>query len=241
MVKEVKTAPRQAERDSRQIPAWHIVVLSVVTLGIYNLYWFYKTLNQLKTAAEIALEVENPGAAAAAETNESPSDRAVMDELRNEARTALSRLSRDGSKEVFLAMHKWPVGMHTLLFAIPVVNLLALMRLVNQFCLLRPGRTDIRENSRFIAFALSLGFGASVLLLKLPLMAVQYKLITYFAVTSLFLAVAQSWLNQYWKVYEDDKLLVRQAFNPLEILLIVLGASFIGLLVVSLDVLPKLP
>ncbi|HNG77479.1 MAG TPA: hypothetical protein PLY72_23600, partial [Candidatus Obscuribacter sp.] len=154
---------------------------------------------------------------------------------------ALSRLSRDGSKEVFLAMHKWPVGMYTLLFAIPVVNLLALMRLVNQFCLLRPGRTDIRENSRFIAFALSLGFGASVLLLKLPLMAVQYKLITYFAVTSLFLAVAQSWLNQYWKVYEDDKLLVRQAFNPLEILLIVVGASFIGLLVVSLDVLPKLP
>ena len=72
-------------------------------------------------------------------------------------------------------------------------------------------------------------------------MAVQYKLITYFAVTSLFLAVAQSWLNQYWKVYEDDKLLVRQAFNPLEILLIVVGASFIGLLVVSLDVLPKLP
>ncbi|HNG77540.1 MAG TPA: DUF4234 domain-containing protein, partial [Candidatus Obscuribacter sp.] len=104
MVKEVKTAPKQAERDSRQIPAWHVVVLSVVTLGIYNLYWFYKTLNQLKTAAEIALEVENPGAAAAAETNESPSDRAVMDELRNEARTALSRLSRDGSKEVFLAM-----------------------------------------------------------------------------------------------------------------------------------------
>jgi len=42
-------------------------------------------------------------------------------------------------------------------------------------------------------------------------------------------------------VYEDDKLLVRQAFNPLEILLIVVGASFIGLLVVSLDVLPKLP
>ncbi|HMW92196.1 MAG TPA: DUF4234 domain-containing protein, partial [Candidatus Obscuribacter sp.] len=103
MVKEVKTAPKQAERDSRQIPAWHVVVLSVVTLGIYNLYWFYKTLNQLKTAAEIALEVENPGAAAAG-TNESASDRAVMDELRNEARTALSRLSRDGSKEVFLAM-----------------------------------------------------------------------------------------------------------------------------------------
>ncbi|MDX1988873.1 MAG: DUF4234 domain-containing protein [Candidatus Obscuribacter sp.] len=240
MVKEVKTAPKQAERDSRQIPAWHIVVLSVVTLGIYNLYWFYKTLSQLKTAAQIALEVENPGAVAP-NTNESESDRAVMDELRNEARTALSRLSRDGSKEVFLAMHKWPVGMYTLLFAIPMVNLLALMRLVNQFCLLQPGRKEIRENSRFLAFALSLGFGASVLLLKLPFMAVQYKLITYFAVTSLFLSVAQSWLNQYWKVYEADKLLVRQAFNPLEILLIVLGASFIGLLVVSLDVLPKLP
>lgn len=240
MVKEVKTAPKQAERDSRQIPAWHVVVLSVVTLGIYNLYWFYKTLNQLKTAAQIAFEVENPGSIAP-ETNQSESDRAVMDELRKEARAALNTLSRDDSKEVFLAMHKWPVGMYTLLFAIPVVNLLALMRLVNQFCLLRPGSKDLRENSRFLAFALSLGFGASVLLLKLPLLAVQYKLLTYFTVTSLFLAVAQSWLNQYWKVYEGDRLLVRQAFNPLEILLIVLGASFIGLLVVSQDVLPKLP
>lgn len=44
--------------DSRQQPAWHVVVLSVLTCMAYPLYWYYKTWRDLQREAAAA----EPGA-----------------------------------------------------------------------------------------------------------------------------------------------------------------------------------
>jgi hypothetical protein len=42
-------------RYSRVLPIWRFALLSIVTLGIYNIIWFYKTWNML--AAELKLQI----------------------------------------------------------------------------------------------------------------------------------------------------------------------------------------
>lgn len=190
----------QPAPDSKQIPAWHVVTLSVFSCGIYNFYWFYKALKELHNAA-----------ANSAETG------------------PLMRLENAGTKDTFLALAKWPVGMFTLMFAVPILNLIALMRVIDQICLLIPEETPLKRNSKLTAFLMALGFGSCVLLLKLPFLAEHIKLLIFFSVSSLFLAIPQNWLNKHWKLYENDRLLVRQAFNPVELVLIIAGASLLGL------------
>lgn len=223
------------DRDSKQVPAWHVAVLSISTLSLYNIYWIYKVLSQLRSSAALCVEMtdkkEKP-AEANYESSLTQRDLADLAELKREGRDALMRLENNGTKDLFLAMSKWPVGIFSLFFAVPVANMIILMRIVAQFCALVPEPTAfVRNNSRLVGFAVALLFGALSLLWHLK--GLYYLL---FLLSCLPLAIAQTWLNRFWKVYENDKLLVRQAFNPLELGLIICGASFIGLILISPDV-----
>lgn len=227
------------DRDSKQVPAWHVAVLSISTFSLYNIYWIYKILSQLRSSAELCVEISAPAtkeksaeAGSGYEASLTERDLADLAELKREGRDAMMRLENNGTKDSFLSMSKWPVGMFSLFFAVPVANMIVLMRIVAQFCTLVPEPTAfVRNNSRLVGFAIALLFGALSLLWHLK--GLYYLM---FLISCLPLAVAQTWLNRFWKVYENDKLLVRQAFNPIELGLIICGASFLGLILISPDV-----
>ncbi|MBX3136730.1 DUF4234 domain-containing protein [Candidatus Obscuribacterales bacterium] len=45
---ETESAPQHVK--SMQQPAWHVVLLSVFSLSLYLVYWFFKTAKDLKAA-----------------------------------------------------------------------------------------------------------------------------------------------------------------------------------------------
>lgn len=53
------------------------------------------------------------------------------------------------------------------------------------------------------------------------------------------LAIAQHWLNQYWKQHEPADSLVRQAFSALELCAVIFGSLLLGLIVITPFVVPK--
>lgn len=235
-----KTEPKQnktddnewPDRDSRQVPAWHVAVLSVCSFATYNIYWIYKILSQLRASAQLCAELSN---------NEKPSyevslsqrDLVELAELKREGRDAMMRLENNGTKDSFLSMSSWPVAMFALVFAVPIANMIVLMRAAAQVFSLLPEQTSpLRINAKFAAFVTALAYGGLVLLGLLP-----GRLVILYLATCLPLVFVQICLNKFWKVYESDKLLVRQAFNPLELGLIICGSTILALILFSKDIL----
>lgn len=56
--------------------------------------------------------------------------------------------------------------------------------------------------------------------------------------TTIPIAIAQHQLNDYWRTQEDSKLLVRHAFTPLELVAIIIGASWLGLCIAGFMIVP---
>ncbi|MBS1991638.1 MAG: hypothetical protein JSS83_14035 [Cyanobacteria bacterium SZAS LIN-3] len=184
---------------SKQQPPWHVFVLSVLTLSLYNFYWFYKNL--------LLLNQEIPAQSAATPTE-----------------TA-------GKKPRFCQLHPY---FSTLLFFLPVVNMIILMEFFAATGDLIPDQESFwHKNNLFCAFALALSFGALFLLSVLPN---PYHL--FYLTNALPLAVAQQALNKHWHKTENGSLLLRSAFNPLELVVIFFGAGCLGLVAISSSVLP---
>lgn len=219
------------ERDSRQIPAWHVIVLSVSSFGLYNIYWIYRNLSQLRTCAQVALDTKSDQKLYFDESTMDDQEKKDFAELKQEARGALLRLDNAGTREAFLNFAKCPAGVFATVFAVPVANLIILMRSASQFATLIPDQlSNVRKNALFISFCVALAYGALSLLAKLP---GAWSLL--YLSTALPLFVVQTWLNKHWQVYENEKFLARQAFNPLELGVIIVGASLFGLVLINSD------
>ena len=152
-----KDEPDFPDRDSRQIPAWHVLVLSVSTFSLYNIYWIYKTCSQLRDAAALCLLLEKKQDAITEETREE--DREIAKELRREGRDAMMRLENNGTKDAFIKTANWPAGMFALFFAIPVANMIILLKVFYQVFLLLPSQSAAsarQGNARFLAFSMAL-------------------------------------------------------------------------------------
>jgi hypothetical protein len=179
---------------SRRQPAWHLVVLSVFTFGVYNYYWFYKNL------------------------------------------MVLHELPPDGKGEYFCIKHP---AFSSFLFFLPIVDMI--MQFFALIGAIAPNKQSLFHNhATTCGFLLALAFGALVLLGLLP---EPYHL--FYLASCLPLALAQRGLNNYWQANEkaiDPRTgeipLVRAAFNPIELVVIFLGAAFLGLCVVGPSVLP---
>lgn len=218
--------------DSLQQPAWHVVVLSLFTFGAYNMFWLYKSLRTLLQQSQYL-------AASCAPTEVAPGDFSVDagDDEAEKKPTAeelvaiKNRLQNCGTLGVFLKFTQTRPIFTTFLFAVPILNLIVLLGFAFMSAQLHPDeKSFVRKNPQFSAFVVALLFGALTLLIKLP---EPYQLM--YLTSSLSLAAVQMWLNSHWKVYENNSRLARQAFSPLEILFIVLGAAWIGLVVVHTD------
>jgi hypothetical protein len=190
--------PSEIAEYSRQQPGWHVFVLSVFTFSIYNVYWFYKSLNLLN--AHSSVQTSNTPASPAAPT-------------------------------YFCQEHPF---FSTFLFLIPVVNLIIGMQFFALVGQLLPDKNSFwHKNSLLCAFALALAFGALFLFSVLP---EPYFL--FYLLNALPLAFVQSALNRHWEVVEQDNLVVRAAFNPIELVVIFFGAGLLGLCAVGPSITP---
>lgn len=205
--------------DSEQQPAWHVVVLSFFTLGAYNMYWLYRNLNSLchgSNQLQQCIDGKDP-----------------------EIEDAHIRLGRVGTLEAYLKFTQARPILTTALFAIPVVNLLVLLGFAHMSAQLVPERESfVRKNSQFSGFVVALLFGSLTLLNANLLKWLPEPLHLLYLSSSLPLAAVQIWLNSHWKIVEDNKRIARQAFSPLELVAIVLGAAWIGLVVIHQDIRP---
>ena len=208
-VGQARANQTEAEQYSRQQPGWHVFVLSVFTFSIYNVYWFYKSLRFLH---------EQPSAE---HSHEPPST----------AEAAAKQSPQKDSHTHFCQEHPF---FSTFLFLIPVVNLIIGMQFFALVGQLLPDKNSFwHKNSLLCAFGLALAFGALFLFYLLPEPYYVFNLLN-----CLPLALVQSALNRHWRVVEQDHLVVRKAFNPIELVAIFFGAGWLGLCMVHSSVVP---
>lgn len=200
--------------DSLQQPAWHIVVLSIFTMGLYMPFWFYQTGSKLERIAQQLQECDSEIAAG------------------QEYEAAILRLTKAGTLESFKSMSNLNLLFFTFWLMLPIVNLIVLQRFATRYAGLIPNKESlVRKNQAFSGFLIAGVFGLSALLGKLP--GNWYLL---YLSACLPLAVVQSWLNQHWSLYENEESLPRQAFSPLELLMIIAGALLLGLILIGAEI-----
>lgn len=117
---------------------------------------------------------------------------------------------------------------------VPIVNLILAFQLFSQISKLTSDRQSFR--------ALHPKQTAALLLLSMiGLYTLGYLPSTLFLLClSSFapMAVAQHWLNQYWKRNEPPDSLVRGAFSTTELIAVIIGSLFLGLIVITPFVVP---
>ncbi len=216
-INEINDKAEAAPQESIQQPAWHVVVLSVFTLGMYNMYWLWRSLRTLRDCSEALRNQLELG---------------KNDPAQPEPDLALlGRLEKAGTLRAYFAFAQARPVLTTVLFAIPIVNLMVLLGFANAAAGLWPdSESVIRKKSKLIAFVVALIFGSLTLLylLKEP-----YQLL--YLSSSLALFIVQIWLNRHWKLVEGEERLARQAFSPVELVAIVFGAAWIGLIAIHPD------
>jgi len=123
----------------------------------------------------------------------------------------------------------------TLGMFVPLLNLFLAFQLFNQIARIEPDKNTYRaKHPRITAGLLLAAMFALYMLGNLP------STLFLFCLTSFApMAIAQHWLNQYWKQHEPKDALVRQAFSSLELCAVIFGSLLLGLIVITPFVQPK--
>ncbi len=118
---------------------------------------------------------------------------------------------------------------------VPLLNLYLAFELFNQIAKIEPNKTTFQaQHPKVTAILLLTAMFGLYMLGKLP--STWFLLcLTSFAP----MALAQHWLNQYWKQHEPADSLVRQAFSSLELVAVIFGSLLLGLIVISPFVMPR--
>ncbi len=118
---------------------------------------------------------------------------------------------------------------------VPFLNLVLAFKLFKQITSIYPHKDQFPAQRPAAAAALLLA--AMVALFGLGWLPATLFL---FCLTSVApLALAQHWLNQYWKQHEPPDSLVRQAFSSIELVAVIIGSLWLGLIVITPFVVPK--
>jgi hypothetical protein len=119
---------------------------------------------------------------------------------------------------------------------LPVINFFLGIYFFKMLAELCPDASALPRKQPLIAgILLSLLWIGALSLCKLP---GSYYLL-YCPAVCIPLAIAQHWLNGYWKNVELDKeLLVRHSFSTVELVLLILGILWLGLVIASFCIIP---
>lgn len=123
----------------------------------------------------------------------------------------------------------------TLGMFVPLLNLYLAFELFNQIARIEPDKKTYRAKHPKITAGLLLGAMFALYMLgNLPSTLFLLSLSSFAP-----MAVAQHWLNGYWKQHEPSDSLVRQAFSSLELCAVIFGSLLLGLIVITPFVVPK--
>lgn len=210
---------------SRQQPAWHIVVLSMLTFSTYLIYWFYKTVKELKGRAETAYgSGATPG----------PNCEGALGKYRG-ANPSLSTLLLFAP--TLIGLFFFPLVVLKIVsqeaasvvgILVPLVTLGFFAILYHDIATLGKEGSMLKANPSFPAFCLAVAMVFFWNLFKLP--GAFYLLFTLVSVPA---AIAQHWLNDYWVRVEPESSLVRKSFSKWEMLVMLLGSMVLSMIVLA--------
>lgn len=212
------------EMSSSQ-PAWHVVVLSMLTFSTYLVYWFYKTVKALKSRAEAAYgSGATPG----------PNCEGALGKYKN-ANPSLTTLLLFAP--TLFGLFFYPLLVLKVVSAeqasvvgllIPLVTLGFFALLYHDIATLGKEGSMLKANPSFPAFVLVVAMVFFWNLTKLP--EPFFLLFTLVAIPP---AIAQHWLNDYWTRVEPESSLVRKSFSKWEMLVMLIGSLALSLVVVG--------
>ena len=213
------TVQPQIIKESHTQPIWHVIVLTVLSLGFYAPIWFFKTSRLLVERANNLLQLPKDSA-----PHLTPPKLADLTEQEINSLELIKRVS-----PFFI----------TLGILLPFINILVGYFYFKMIAELYPDRTSqVRANPALVGLGLSLLLTGSACLFRLP-QAFYLLYCVGFAVT---LSIAQHMLNKYWRHIElDDDLLVRHSFSAMELVLLIIGIVLLGLILASFCVAPMQP
>ena len=210
---------------SRRQPAWHIVVLSMLTLSTYLVYWFYKTVRDLNARAVSAYgSGATPG----------PNCEGALAKYRH-ANASLTTLLLFAPTLIGLFVFPLvvlkvvpPEAARLVGILVPLVTLGFFAVLYHDIATMGKEGSMLKANPSFPAFFLVVAMAFFYNLVKLP--GAFYLLFTLVSVPA---AIAQHWLNDYWERVEPESSLVRQSFSKWEMLIMLLGSLALSLIVLA--------
>lgn len=209
--------------DSRQQPAWHVIVLGIfATPTIYVAYWGYKTLRDLKRESiEVNGPVDDPRAEAAGIKPAKPVPLPPRNREVKLDQHFKDSLSTFGGLSPFLR----GIGM-----LVPLLNIYLLTTLIIGMTNLVPDETSFPRRRPLLATGCVLGaFLLFVACARLPFHLDFASLLALVPI-----AFAQHWLNRYWAHVEAPDVLVRHGFSLGEMAVIIVGAAVQGLVVAGI-------
>ena len=182
-------------------PPWHVFALGSATCKLYLAYWYYKSWKDL------ASHVDSTNAALDLPEKESVFYRFSPGHL--------------------ASFRQCSPLLRTVCSFIPYVNNYLFLTLALGIARLHPDKQALVARQPLVCAAL-LVFASITLSLLSFLPGAWYLL---FLLAVLPAAVAQHWLNNYWDTVEPEGLLYRTAFTLKELVVIVVGALFLGFIV----------
>lgn len=227
--------------ESSQQPYWHVIVLCVLSLLLYLPYWYYKTVRDLRRKAD---EVSHD----ATEGKNLPLP-LLSYKGKNAAASTLLFLSPTllGLMLGFVVAFVPAPQQHWLRMVgplIPLITLLFFTLLFRNIAMLYGegiGSACVSDSDLIRSFT---GEHPLLLAISLTVSMVAFWILSkcggpfflLFTLCCLPVSLAQHWLNQFFKETESPDALVRYAFNPIELLLIIVGSLFLALIVLSFSI-----
>ncbi len=211
---ETESAPQHVK--SMQQPAWHVVLLSVFSLSIYLVFWFFKTTRDLKSRA---IEGESG----------SPAEQglSVFNKI-NPFWLTVALLVPTALGPLLMIIPMPAVAARAIAPLVPIVTLGFFAFIFHSIAKLGKDGSLLKNNPTFPAFCLAVAMAMLWTLVKLP----SYFMLC-FTLVSIPVAIAQHWLNDYWKRVEPADAAVRRSFSMGEILTLLIGSIPLTLIMLT--------
>ncbi len=211
---------------SRQQPAWHVVILSMLSFSLYLVFWYFKTVKALKSKAEAAY-----GSGATPGTT---SCEGALGKYRNANPSRQTLLLVTPTligcfiplMMPFLPLS--PESIKPLGLLIPIISLGFFGILYHDIATLAPEGSMLKANPSFPAFSLVVAMVFFFYFFKLP--GAFFLLFTLVSVPA---AIAQHWLNNYWMRVEPESALVRKSYSKGEMLMMLVGSMLLSFIVLG--------
>ena len=224
--------PNRQTPDSLRQPVWHVAVLGIFSFGLYLIYWFYKTWRDLKHRALIIVSPNPDKAETCPEASEE--EKRVLEgyaNVRPWLRSMAFFLPLFLSPLLYTPLN--PVADTALKYGWPILMVFLFANLFKDIASLIPD-SDSWAGTNPIQAGFALGLAVPFCLNLSGANGAAYLL---YLLVVIPIGLAQNWLNQYWEKTEKDTQelkALRTAFSFKETLVIILGALWMGLVLLDL-------